>query len=566
MDSNNMSARRPNMNQGFAQDAFTAAELAYKPGQPLPQDWKTVPPPKGMEADFKTSNCVHLVSPQGDHYISFRGTTDATDWKNNLGQGATAYRPQYDAAARIGQHFRDQRDTPGYDYNVTYTGHSLGGGKAQLAAEVASQKPNRDGAVAEPQTCVAINSAPVHRDTYEAYGCDPHKHKCTTLELENTHDLLTMSRDLTPTMAGSIVQQTHKDISNFVQGANTVATGAANLARDAANTVSSTVASGANAVSNTVASGANAVTSRVTAGANAIASGASSLASGAASGANSVAQGVHGAATSVASGLGSGASSVASTIATTAAYYAPAPVYNFAARFLNAGYNAAASLGTAGYNVAASAGSTAASVGSAGYQIAANTAALGATAVTSVGSAAVSVGSTVASTVGSVGSTVASGIGTVGSTVASGAGTVGSAVGSVAVGLGAAAYAYSKLEGNIATAAGERASINEARLQGDRYQVKFEGKGGFGTVIDPATGHYMTAFDKNVQPGQPTQITADMVSIERFGKLERPESLDLAEFDKLKPTPQRLLHAAVEANSHGSKALEMPAKGVGRGE
>jgi Lipase (class 3) len=544
MDSNNMSARRPALNQSFAQDAFTAAELAYKPDQPLPKDWKTVPPPKGLEADFKTSNCVHLVSPQGDHYISFRGTTDRTDWANNLGQGSTTYRPQYDAAARIGEHFRDHRDTPGYDYNVTYAGHSLGGGKAQLAAEVASQTPKGNGGVAEPQTCVAINSAPVHRETYQAHGCDPHRHSCTTLELENTHDLLTMTRDLTPTMAGSIAQSTHRDVTNARQGANTITTGAANLARDAANTVSSTVASGANAI-----------TSGVTTGANAIASGASSLASGVASGANSVAQGVHGAATSVASGLGSGASSVASTIATTAAYYAPAPVYNFAARFLNAGYNAAASLG------------------SAGYQVAANTASLGANAATSVGSAAASLGSTVASTVGSVGSTVASGVGTVGSTVASGVGTVGSTVasgvgtvGSAAVALGAATYVAAKAPVNLATAAWERSSINEARLQGDRYQVKIEGAGAFGTVKDPATGHYMTAFDKNVQPGQPTQITADIVSIQHFGGLQPVGSMDLKEFDNLKPSPQRLLHAAVDANSHGSKALEMPAKGVGRGE
>lgn len=111
----------------------------------------------------------------------------------------------------------------------------------------------------------------------------------------------------------------------------------------------------------------------------------------------------------------------------------------------------------------------------------------------------------------------------------------------------------------------ERSSINEARLQSDRYNVKIAGSGAIGSR-DPASGHYMTSFDKNDSKGagNPTQISYDIKSVQAYGGLQPVQSNDLSAFDHLRPSTQRLLNVAVQANSIGQKALEMTSKSVGR--
>jgi hypothetical protein len=459
-----ISARRQKaMDESFAQDAFTAAALTYRPDgkdkDRLPQYWRSVPPPQGMEADFKAAVCDHLVSPAGDHYIAFRGTevTDVTDWKNNLGQGATVYQPQYEAAARIAEHFRDNRDTPGYEHNVTYTGHSLGGGKAQLAAEVASLAPSHGGAEAEPQVCVAINAAPVHRQTYEAHGCSPHTHSCTILELENEHDILTLGRDLTPTMAGTIVQSVHKDVADIasvvpdsVKGA--IATGAG-YAATGLGTVASGMATGAGAAY----SGAKSVAGKVGAVVDGVASAAHAVGSTASSIAGAAGSFVPGA---IARNKGAITLGAAAAVAGAVCYTNPA-----------AAYGVAATLATGAY-----------SLGSAAYAALPSVAQLS-SAASSLGSAAYGAAASVASTVGSTA------LGAV-------TGTVGAA-GAVVAHPVAGPYVAAK----VAEAVVDRSATNAERTMGDRYNVKLSGKGAVFSrdektgVLDPASGHYMSSFD-----------------------------------------------------------------------
>lgn len=66
----------------------------------------------------------------GPHYVvSFRGTTDGSDWKANARQGVGLPSDQYSRALMIAKAIRRHPDA-----RVTITGHSLGGGLASAAA------------------------------------------------------------------------------------------------------------------------------------------------------------------------------------------------------------------------------------------------------------------------------------------------------------------------------------------------------------------------------------------------------------------------------------------------
>ncbi|WP_168844386.1 Mbeg1-like protein [Sphingomonas sp. S2M10] len=66
----------------------------------------------------------------GPHYVvSFRGTTDGSDWKANARQGVGLPSDQYGRALLIAKAIGRHPDAP-----VTITGHSLGGGLASAAA------------------------------------------------------------------------------------------------------------------------------------------------------------------------------------------------------------------------------------------------------------------------------------------------------------------------------------------------------------------------------------------------------------------------------------------------
>ncbi|UIJ46498.1 DUF2974 domain-containing protein [Sphingomonas cannabina] len=72
------------------------------------------------------------VTGEGDaagYVVSFRGTTDGSDWKANLRQGVGLPSDQYAHALLIAKALARNPDV-----NVTLTGHSLGGGLASAAA------------------------------------------------------------------------------------------------------------------------------------------------------------------------------------------------------------------------------------------------------------------------------------------------------------------------------------------------------------------------------------------------------------------------------------------------
>ncbi len=62
-------------------------------------------------------------SPSGEVVVSYTGTNEGIDWASNLGNGAGIGSPQATAAALVYLRARDQ-----YGANITFTGHSLGGG------------------------------------------------------------------------------------------------------------------------------------------------------------------------------------------------------------------------------------------------------------------------------------------------------------------------------------------------------------------------------------------------------------------------------------------------------
>lgn len=64
----------------------------------------------------------------GEIVVAFRGSKTWEDWKNN-GQNLRGRSPYYDAAQRVGVSV-----ATGYGKNVSFVGHSLGGGLAVAAA------------------------------------------------------------------------------------------------------------------------------------------------------------------------------------------------------------------------------------------------------------------------------------------------------------------------------------------------------------------------------------------------------------------------------------------------
>ena len=197
----------PRMTRALVQTAYTAAEAAYFRGQDkaavargegtIPDGFTEIKHDGALGDQMKKADCIHLKAPDGSELVSFRGTASLSDWGDNVKQvagsavGLTVKRmfnkspksirsEKYDAAAKIGDAFRDS--------NVTFTGHSLGGGLAKLAGEVASTPKN--GVPATSKQVVSFNGAPVSPDTYKYYGCAGKDHLRTTAHIINRYDLL----------------------------------------------------------------------------------------------------------------------------------------------------------------------------------------------------------------------------------------------------------------------------------------------------------------------------------------------------------------------------------------
>jgi len=170
-------------------DAYTATNQSYEryENHPLPRGWKDVTPSPNTETGklFATAEASELVAPNGQHYVAFRGTQTASDVVEDINQGtgagAAETNPKYNAAAKIGEAYRGR--------NVVFTGHSLGGGEAQLAAAVASERPTGD-PLPRPGVCVTFNSAYPDPNTLREHGVNPSDVKTHLVEVVNTHDPL----------------------------------------------------------------------------------------------------------------------------------------------------------------------------------------------------------------------------------------------------------------------------------------------------------------------------------------------------------------------------------------
>jgi len=184
----------------FLAEAHTASSAVYFKGQTdfkdLPNGWSRVPTPETdprkaaqLEKDMQTADCEYLQGPSGQRFVAFRGTemqkggTEAMkDWKNNARQALGMKSEKYLAAARVGEAFKKEPE-------VAFTGHSLGGGLAKLAAEKASTPgPGEQGV--DPKVCVGFNAAPVNPKTYEREGLAAKEHLRIGVHVVNENDAL----------------------------------------------------------------------------------------------------------------------------------------------------------------------------------------------------------------------------------------------------------------------------------------------------------------------------------------------------------------------------------------
>ena len=181
-----------------------AAEATYFRGQQpnerkIPAGFTEIKHAGELGEQFKRADALHLKADNGMEIVAFRGTipSDRNDWKNNFQQvaGSALARPlqamtgkspkamrasKYDAAAKIGEAMRGS--------DVVFAGHSLGGGLAKLAGEVASTP--KDGNFQKPAQVFSFNGAPVSPSTYTYYGCAAKNHLRDTTHVMNVNDPL----------------------------------------------------------------------------------------------------------------------------------------------------------------------------------------------------------------------------------------------------------------------------------------------------------------------------------------------------------------------------------------
>lgn len=103
-----------------------------------------------MMSDTHTGFSARLYTKDGDYVVVFRGTNEGSDWPQNLRQGLGLRSKQYEQALLLGN-----RVDEALGGRVIFTGHSLGGGLASLAA-LHTKNP-----------AVTFNAAGLHDNTLE---------------------------------------------------------------------------------------------------------------------------------------------------------------------------------------------------------------------------------------------------------------------------------------------------------------------------------------------------------------------------------------------------------------
>ncbi len=98
-----------------------------------------------------------IYKKDGQYVVAFAGTQDAADWMADASQGLGLKTAQYDQAAKLAQTMAYRVGSS----NVSFTGHSLGGGLAQTAT------------VAGNSYGVSFNAAGVDDATIARLGLDP---------------------------------------------------------------------------------------------------------------------------------------------------------------------------------------------------------------------------------------------------------------------------------------------------------------------------------------------------------------------------------------------------------
>jgi hypothetical protein len=182
-------------------DAYVAAGAAYtltKGGQP-PEGWGEVkyPPDSEMGKAMKTAECFEIVSPAGQHFVTFAGTHKAADVLPDVGNALDMKTEKYEAAATIGAHLPS---------GAIVTGHSLGGGEAKTAAAVASHAT--DGHAAQPVVCIGFNPAPVSSNVLAEHGVDEKHTDSINIQVINAHDGLNrfVYGGLTKAVDGKVIE------------------------------------------------------------------------------------------------------------------------------------------------------------------------------------------------------------------------------------------------------------------------------------------------------------------------------------------------------------------------
>jgi len=124
-----------------AHDKALLAAHTYGEGTPLPPGYRQVTDPDELaklgitQGDLSPSESGMMAEvfvkdgPNGPKYVvAFRGTQSLNDWNNNLQQGLGYQSAEYEDAAKLAEKLK------GANVDLSFTGHSLGGGLASAAA------------------------------------------------------------------------------------------------------------------------------------------------------------------------------------------------------------------------------------------------------------------------------------------------------------------------------------------------------------------------------------------------------------------------------------------------